>query len=136
MTLPIIKQVQHPNNLVVGVPQGYAAEQTADGFRLAPEGDYNRRVRYPINIDVALTTNAVDAPDSSFAVKELSGKKIYHRVTQSEGGSGGASYRFEAIEILSNKQIKVSQTLQSENEEPDFAAAWSIVQATGEKTAR
>lgn len=128
--MQITNQVQHPNGLAVGVPRGFTAQQTDNGFVIEPEGDSNSRVRHPVAVYISLTKNAGAPQDLSVQTKSLAGKEIRYRVDKSEGGSGGETYTLEAYEIVPNGQIEYSQAIQSEYEEPDFALSWSIIQAT------
>lgn len=128
--MQITKQVQHPNGLAVGVPQGFTAQQTDNGFVIEPEGGSNSRVRRPVAVYVSLIRNAGAPQNLSFQTKSLAGKEIRYRIDKSEGGSGGETYTLEAHEIVPNGQIEYSQATQSEYEEPEFALSWSVIQAT------
>ncbi len=128
--MQITKQVQHPNGLIVGVPQGFTAQQTDNGYIIEPEGSSNSRVRRPIAVYISLTKTASALQDSSLQTKSVAGKEIRYHVDKSEGGSGGETYTLEAYEIVPNGQIEYSQATQSKYEEPDFALSWSIIQAT------
>ncbi len=128
--MQITNQVQHPDGLTVGVPQGFAAQQTDNGFVIEPEGGSNSRVRRPVAVYVSLKKNAGAPQDLSFQTKSLAGREIRYRIDKSEGGSGGETYTLEAYEVVPNGQIEYSQATQSEYEEPDFALSWSIIQAT------
>ena len=45
-----VKEARHHNGLTVGVPAGFAAKQTDEGFIVETEGEQNRQVRHPVAI--------------------------------------------------------------------------------------
>lgn len=126
----ITKQFQYPNGLVVGVPQGFTARQIDGGFVIEPEGDSNLKIRRPIFIYVSPLKDAPAVQDSILQRRPVAGKEIHYRIEKSAGGSGGDTYTPEAYEAVPDGLIKYSQAMQSEDQEPDFALCWSIIQAT------
>jgi hypothetical protein len=129
-TLKMVKESQHPNGLVVGVPEGYEARPTDDGFVFEPLRNENIRVRYPVTTYVVLVKG--DAPEeSSLRSKSVGGKEVRYRVTRTEEpGSGGDYYALNVFERVPGGHIKYSQAQQSDLGEPDFALCWALVGST------
>lgn len=127
--LKIVKEAEHPNGLTVGVPEGFEAKQTADGFNVEPSGNRNLEVRFPVVATVSLVKGA--APDDpSFQTKSIDGREVRYRVTKSEGGSGGELYTLNVRETVPGGHVKYSQSMQSDAGEPDFALCWTLVGST------
>lgn len=128
-TLKIVKETQHANGLVVGVPEGFEARQTADGFVVEPSGNKNLEVRHPVIAYVSLVKG--DAPDeSSLRTKTHGGKEVRYRVGKGEGGSGGETYTLNVFERVTGGLLRYTQATQSEMGEPDFALCWALVGST------
>lgn len=128
--LKIVKESQHPNGLTVGVPEGFEARQSAEGFTVEPSEHKNLEVRYPLIADVLLVRGG-EAPDASlFQRKTMGGREIHYRITKSEGGSGGEVYMLSVYEPVQDGHIRYVQTMQSEMGEPDFALCWTLVSST------
>jgi hypothetical protein len=127
--LKIVKESQHANGLTVGVPEGFEARQTDDGFVVEPSGGKNREVRHPVVANVVLAEG--DAPDgASSRTKSVGGREVRYRVTKGEGGSGGEVYALNVFERVPGGHVKYSQAMQSEMGEPDFALCWALVGST------
>lgn len=127
--LKIVKESQHANGLVVGLPEGFDARKTDDGFVVEPSGDTNREVRNPVAASVSLVKG--DAPGgSSLKSKSVGGKEVRYRVAQSEGGSGGEVYILEVYERVEGGHVRYAQAAQSEMGEPDFALCWTLAGST------
>lgn len=127
--LKIVKETQHANGLVVGLPEGFDARKTDDGFVVEPSGSQNREVRNPTVAGVSLVKG--NAPDeSSLKSKSIGGKDVRYRVTKSEGGSGGEVYTLEVYERAEGGHVRYTQATQSEMGEPDFALCWTLVGST------
>lgn len=127
--LKIVKESQHANGLVVGLPEGFEARPTDDGFVVEPSGKQNREVRNPAVAGVALVK--VDAPGGpSLQPKAVGEKEVRYRVTRSEGGSGGEVYALEVYERVEGGHVRYTQATQSEMGEPDFALCWTLVGST------
>jgi hypothetical protein len=128
--LKIVKETQHANGLVVGVPEGFEARPTGDGFVVEPSGSANREVRNPVIAHISLAGSG-EAPDESlFQKKSVGGREVRHRVIKSEGGSGGEVYTLNVYEPVPGGHITYTQAMQSESGEPDFALCWTLVQST------
>ena len=127
--MKIVKESQHANGLVVGVPEGFEARQTEDGFVVEPQGNTNRDVRFPVAAYVSLV-KGVPKDDVSLRSKSVGGKEVQYNVTKSEGGSGGETYTLNVFERVAGGYIKYSQAMQSEDGEPDFALCWTLVGST------
>lgn len=128
--MKIVKETQHANGLVVGVPEGFEARRTEYGFGVEASGSANREVRYPA---VAYVTHfkGDDAPDeSSFQTKSIGGREVRYSVTKSAGGSGGETYLLKVLERVPGGHLRYSQLTQSEMGEPDFALCWALVGST------
>lgn len=133
--LKIVKESRHPNGLTVGVPEGFEARQTDDGFVVEPAGGKNLEVRHPVVANVLLVKG--DAPDeASLQTKSIGGKEVRYRVTKGAGGSGGEVYALNAFERVPGGHIKYSQATQSEMGEPDFALGWTLVGSTRYRESR
>lgn len=127
--LKIVKESQHANGLVVGLPEGFEARTTDDGFVVEPSGNANREVRNPVAAAVSLVK--VDAPGGpSLQSKTVGEKEVRYRVTKSEGGSGGEVYTLEVYERVGGGHVRYTQAAQSEMGEPDFALCWTLVGST------
>lgn len=133
--LKIVKESQHANGLTVGVPEGFEARQTEEGFVVEPSGSQNREVRRPIVANVSLVKGDA-ADDSSLQSKSIGGREVRYRVTKSEGGSGGEVYTLNVFERVPNGHIKYSQAMQSDAGEPDFALCWTLVGSTKYRESR
>jgi hypothetical protein len=128
--MKIVKESQHANGLTVGVPEGFEAKQTEDGFVVEPQGNKNLEVRYPVVASVSLLKGA-DAPDEPGSqTKSVGGREVHYRVTKSEGGSGGEVYTLSVYELIQGGHIRYMQSMQSEMGEPDFALCWTLVGST------
>lgn len=128
--MKIVKESQHPNGLTVGVPEGFEAKQTADGFAVEPSGNKNLETRFPTVAYVSLVKGA-DAPDESgLQTKSVDGRELRYRVTKSEGGSGGETYALKVFERVPGGHLEYSQAMQSEMGEPDFALCWTLAGST------
>ncbi|MET0646033.1 MAG: Tsi3 family protein [Pyrinomonadaceae bacterium] len=128
--MKIVKETQHANGLVVGVPEGFEAKTTDDGFVVEPAGDQNRDVRQPVVAYVSLARGAAAPDESIFQTKSIGGRGVRYRVTKSEGGSGGEVYTLSVYELVQGGHIRYVQAMQSEMGEPDFALCWTLVSST------
>ena len=127
--LKIVKESQHANGLVVGLPEDFEARQTEDGFVVEPSGSQNREVRNPAVAGVSLVMG--NAPEeSSLKSKSIGGRDVRYRVAKSEGGSGGEVYTLEVYERVEGGHLRYTQATQSEMGEPDFALCWTLVGST------
>lgn len=125
----IVKETHHPNGLTLGVPEGFEARQTGDGFVVEPAGNQNREVRRPVVVNIALGKG--DAPDEpSLETKSLGRREVRYGVTKREGGSGGEVYAFDAFERVPGGHVRYSQAMQSDAGEPDFGLCWALVVST------
>lgn len=124
--MKVVKETQHENGLVVGVPEGFEARPTEDGYAVEPSGDENREVRNPVVADVSLVKGR--APDvSPLQTRRVGGKEVSYRVSKGEGGSGGETYALEVYLTVPAGHIRFTQATQSETGEPDFALCWTLV---------
>jgi hypothetical protein len=123
----IMKESQHANGLVVGVPEGFEARQTEAGFVVEPSGGKNLEVRRPVVASVSFDGGAGAPEAPSLQTKSLGGKEVRYRVTKGEGGSGGETYTLNVFERVPGGQLKYSQAMQSEEGEPDFTLCWTLV---------
>lgn len=127
--LKIVKESQHANGLVVGLPEGFEARQTDDGFVVEPSSSQSREVRNPAVAGVSLVKG--DAPHGpALKSKTVGEKEVHYRVTQSEGGSGGEVYTLEVYERVEGGHVRYTQATQSEMGEPDFALCWTLAGST------
>lgn len=127
--LKIVKESHHPNGLTLGVPEGFEARQTEDGFVVEPSGSQNREVRRPVLANVTLGKG--DAPDEpSLETKSIGRREVRYGVTKREGGSGGEVYALNVFERLPGGHVKYSQAMQSDAGEPDFELCWALVYST------
>jgi hypothetical protein len=128
--MKIVKETQHANGLTVGVPEGFEATPTGDGFVVEPAGDGNKRVRDPVAAYVTLVRG--DVPEeSSLRTKSLGGKEVRYRVTRSHNpGSGGDPYGLDVFERVPGGHVKYMQAIQSDLGEPDFPLCWTLVGST------
>lgn len=127
--LPIMKETRHANGLVVGVPEGYDAKQTADGFVVEPSGNKNFNVRYPVIGYVSLGGGSPE--ESDLKTKSVGGKEVLYNVTKTGGGSGGPAYTLSVYERApGGRLIRYVQAMQSEMGEPDFQLCWTLVSST------
>jgi Tse3 toxin immunity protein Tsi3 len=135
--MKIVKESQHANGLTVGVPEGFEAKQTEDGFAVEPSGNKNLEVRYPVVASVSLVKGA-DAPDEpGLQTKSVGAREVRYRITKSEGGSGGETYVLKVLErVPGGRHLEYSQSMQSEVGEPDFALCWTLVGSTKYKETR
>ncbi|MET0621787.1 MAG: Tsi3 family protein [Pyrinomonadaceae bacterium] len=128
--LKIVKESQHANGLVVGLPEGFDARPNDDGLVVEPAGHANREVRNPAVAYVSLGKDG-EVPDvSPLQSKSVGGKEVRYRVTKSEGGSGGEVYTLEVYERVEGGHVRYTQATQSEMGEPDFALCWTLVGST------
>jgi hypothetical protein len=134
--MKIVKETQHANGLTVGVPEGFEARQTADGFVVEPPGGQNLRVRFPVAAGVALVKGGGVPDESSLRRKSVGGKEVSYRVTKEEGGSGGEVYTLNAFERVAGGHVRYSQAMQSEMGEPDFQLCWTLVGSTKYRESR
>lgn len=125
----IMKEAQHSNGLVIGVPEGYEAKQRDAGFVVEPEGDRNSQVRRPIAAYVSLVMGKELPRDSPLLSKSLDGKEVRYHVSKDEGGSGGEVHTLNAFESVPGGYIECSQATQTEHGEPDFALCWSLIKS-------
>jgi hypothetical protein len=128
--MKIVKESQHANGLTVGVPEGFEARQTGDGFVVEPQGNQNLRVRYPVTANVSLVKGG--APDdSSLRTKSVGGKEVRYGVTKSENpSSSDDTYALEVFERVPGGRIRYTQAMQSEMGEPGFDLCWALVGST------
>jgi hypothetical protein len=126
----MVKESQHANGLTIGVPEGFEARPTADGFVVEPRGNANLQVRFPVTAYVSLVKGGA-AEDSSLRAKSVGGKEVRYHVAKTENpGSGGDSYGLDVFERVPGGHIKYSQAMQSEDGEPDFDLCWALVGST------
>ena len=128
--MKIVKESQHANGLTVGVPEGFEARQTEDGFVVEPAGNKNLQARFPVAAGVSLVKGGDAASEPSLQSRSLGGKDVRYRVTKSEGGSGGETYTLNVFEPTPGGHVRYSQAMQSEVGEPDFALCWALVGST------
>lgn len=127
--LRIMKETRHANGLVVGVPEGFEARQTEDGFVVEPSGGKNFNVRYPVIGYVSLGGGAPE--ESDLKTKSVGGREVRYGVAKSEGGSGGPAYTLSVYERApGGRLIRYVQAMQSEAGEPDFQLCWTLVNST------
>ena len=125
-----VKEIRHENGLVVGLPEGFEAKRTGEGFAVEPEASRNLQLRDPIVAYVSLVKGG--APEeSSLRARSVGGKEVRYRVAKEENpGSGGDIYGLGVVERVPGGHIKYSQGKQSEDGEPDFALLWTLVGST------
>lgn len=128
--LKIVKESQHANGLVVGLPEGFEARQTEDGFVVEPSGSQNREVRNPAVAGVSLVKGQGTPEGPALEPKAIGGRDVRYRVAKSEGGSGGEVYTLEVYERVEGGHLRYTQATQSEMGEPDFALGWTLVGST------
>jgi hypothetical protein len=128
--MKVVKESRHANGLAVGVPEGFEARQTEDGFVVEPSGERNRHLRDPIMVYISLVKD-IPQDDYGLRSKSVGGKEVRYRVTKEENpGSGGDTYGLGVFERVPGGHIKYSQGIQSEDGEPDFALLWALVGST------
>jgi hypothetical protein len=109
--MKIVKETQHANGLVVGVPEGFEAKANDYGFDVEPSGNRNRAVRYPVVASVSLIMGGTTPDESVFQRKTIGGRGIRHRVTKLEGGSGGEVYTLSVYELVRGGHIRYMQVI-------------------------
>jgi hypothetical protein len=126
----IMKELQHPNGLVVGQPEGFEATQSANGFVFTGSG--NPELRHPVIATVSLVKGDAPAEPATppLRTKTVGARDVRYRVVKSEGGSGGETYTLVVFEPAPAGHIRYEQSAQSELGEPDFALAWTLVANT------
>lgn len=125
-----IKEIKHANNLVVGVPAGFAARDDDNGFVIEPENNENVSLRRPIAVNVSFEKGKSIPQEAPLESKTVNGKTVFYRIEKSEGGSGGEQYYLEVFEKAGDGWITYSQSEQSEYAQPDFALCWQVVRHT------
>lgn len=128
----IVKESRHANGLTVGVPEGFEAKPTEDGFVVEPSGNTNRQVRFPIGVYISFIKGLGPQDDDvgTLRSKSVGGRNVVYRVTKSEGGSGGALYTLSVHERAPGGHVEYTQAMQSEDGEPDFDLCWTLVGST------
>jgi hypothetical protein len=115
--------LRHENGLIVKRPEKLTAEKTINGFAMTT----TESVRSPLTIYIGVLPNG-QQPDISQSWFGLFGYR--YRVTEIEGGSigsGGAEYKFAAMQALQNCWLVLSATQQAEYGEPSFLEAWAVL---------
>lgn len=135
--MKVVKEARHANGLTVGLPEGFGARQTEDGFVVEPSGDRNRQLRDPVVAYVSLFKGIGSQDDYGLRAKSVGGREVLYRVTRSENpGSGGDIYALEVSEGVPGGHVEYTQATQSEAGEPDFALCWALVGSTKYRESR
>ena len=126
VTVALQEEVRHANGLTVRRPEGFRTIEEAGGFAFEEEG----MVRSPRFLRVRRSEQAPDkAPQGSRTL--ASGADASYAVEQRSGGSGGDEYELIVWRPAEGGWIVVSETAQSELGEPDFVAAWALIDDAG-----
>lgn len=116
------EELRHANGLTVRRPDGFRAMEEAAGFAFEEEG----MIRAPRYLRVLRLEQAPSqAPQGTRKLK--SGASASYALESRSGGSGGDEYELTTWRAAEGGWIAVSETAQSETGEPDFAAAWILI---------
>ena len=123
--VPIAEELAHANGLRTVLPQGFRAATTAAGFEFDEEGELRSPKRITIVRSDAKPELAAegeqtlpDREEARFAIQEL------------EGGSGGDVYQLTAWRKATDGWIVMTEYVQVEHFDPDFAVGWAVLGQT------
>ncbi|MBC7932669.1 MAG: hypothetical protein H7Z38_19075 [Rubrivivax sp.] len=121
-----MKEVAHPNGLVLRLPEELTVDRTADGFSIVPPSS-----RGMSEMTVSLHTGEQQPPGDWPREQQIGTRRVRYRSDRSEGGgSGGDRYEMTAWETTAGKYIIYRQGDHAEFGEPAFDLFWMIVENT------
>ena len=118
-----MRTISHPQGWAIAVPAETTAVETATGFDIQRPGYPD--LRSPETIVVRLVAEATADLTQR---RVLDGVDVRYAVEASEGGSGGAEYRFHAERPFCGAVLSVRQIIQQElGGTPSFHQAWAVI---------
>ncbi|WP_437947432.1 Tsi3 family protein [Sorangium sp. So ce296] len=121
--------VTHPNGLSLSISPALVVRERPTGFVVSTPDSASRRV--PVAVELSLRAGPSPAstegpwPES----RDVAGRKVFYRIEESEGGSGGSSYTLRAWARHGSGHVLVEQIAQAEPPaKPEFSLAWTILE--------
>jgi hypothetical protein len=122
----VVKEIRHPNGLLLTLRQNLSVDQTTDGFRVTPLGA--RELRAPFEIAVSLASGQRPPGEwpKSRRIKEMT---VHYRIdSYPAGGSGGSVRILSAWRAHPNGYVLLTHQVQSEEpSESDFTLGWAVI---------
>jgi hypothetical protein len=108
---------QHPNGLIMAIPEGFEAQQQAIGFMATEKGSLRNPQTFTLQMQRSDTK-------SSLVRRFLNLFKVQEQISILDGtGSSGDDYRLEASRTLGACQLILKASMRSANGEPSFHEA-------------
>lgn len=121
-----LKEVTHPNGLVLRLPEEMTVTHTAVGFSIVPPSS-----RGMSEMTVSLDTSEQPPPGDWPRQQQIETRQVRYRIDRTEGsGSGGDQYEIMAWEATAGNYIFYRQGDHAEFGEPTFDLFWFIVENT------
>ncbi len=121
-----MKEIEHPNGLIILIPEVANNNQTANGFSIIPPPS-----RGMSEMSIDLNRNQSSLARSEIKEKTIDGRFIKYQIEKNEGeGSSGDSYAITAEEKIENGRLIYHQRDLSKLSEPSFDFFWLIVEQT------
>lgn len=128
------REYVHKNGLTVRLPENFSVAEEPEGFIVETADGSNKSARYPTSVLVILKKDEKPSAGGYARQKTIGSRTIKYSIDKNEGGgSGGAEYNLSAYESTAKGYFHYSQTVQSEDSEPQFNLLWTIVENTSLK---
>jgi hypothetical protein len=101
---------RHENGLIAATPQGFTVQRTEHGFAF----NEKETLRNPLAFSLSLERKTTATTETG--------------ITQSEGGSGGETYRLTDLRNIGTCQLILKAAQQSEIGEPMFVTARAVLE--------
>lgn len=120
-------RLEHPNGLVLELPESYRATQHADGFEV--EGDPAVMLRSPLRVRVSWLPTRFPLTNAKLRQVEP-GRMFEYAMTVAEGGgSGGQEYALTACQLMGTRSLCLWQTKLGKHDAPPFEL-WALAAGT------
>lgn len=127
-TEPKIKEIAHPNGLMLRLPEELVAKQMPDGFLIEPPS-----IRGLSYASVTFLSQQSPPEGDWSRQRQIGSRAIYYRVEETEGGMGGKEYELKAWELYPKGIVLYEQSEQSKSAVSEQAFAWYIIENTSLK---
>lgn len=126
-----MKEVAHPNGLIIRLAHTLLAKEDANGFSIAPHESAQRR--YPTELSVALHADGRRPEGEWTAQRRINNRLLHYRTSEAQyGGASGSEieHRIEAWEDYGGRYVLYQQSFPNVSYEQGVDLFWHIIEGT------